>query len=196
MRELALHLLDIAENSVSAQARTICINVTEDHLADRLKMQVQDDGVGMDAATVARVIDPFVTSRTTRKVGLGIPLLKAAAQACNGDLEIQSQPGKGTTVMVDFQHSHIDRMPLGDLASTLLTLVIGSPEVRWVLEYTCDDSTFVFDSQPVREALDGVSMTDPAILAYIRSMIEEGIASASQPSTMNSNEESTKWSIK
>ena len=178
MRELALHLLDIAENSVSAQAKTICITVEEDLTRDRLRMQVQDDGVGMDAATVAKVIDPFVTSRTTRKVGLGIPLLKAAAQACNGDLEIQSQPGKGTVVSVDFQHSHIDRMPLGNLSATLLTLVIGSPEIRWVVQYTCENNTFQFDSQPVHEALDGVPMTDPAILAYIRSMLEEGIAEA------------------
>ena len=95
-------------------------------------MSVEDNGKGMDAEMVARVTDPFVTSRTTRKVGLGIPLLKAAAEACEGGLTIQSEPGKGTWCEVEFQRSHIDRMPLGDLAATMLTLVVGSPEVHWI----------------------------------------------------------------
>ncbi len=127
MRELALHLLDIAENSVAADAGKIQIEVSEDTLADRLKMSVEDDGRGMDEALVARVVDPFVTSRTTRKVGLGIPLLKAAAEACKGGLTIQSALGKGTRIEVEFQRSHIDRMPLGDLGATFLTLVVGYP---------------------------------------------------------------------
>ncbi|RPI30832.1 MAG: ATP-binding protein, partial [Chloroflexota bacterium] len=111
MREIALHLLDIAENSVAAGAKNIAISVCEDLTSDRLRASVSDDGKGMDADLVARVTDPFVTSRTTRKVGLGIPLFKAAAEACNGCLDIVSQPGKGTCIEVEFQHSHIDRMP-------------------------------------------------------------------------------------
>ncbi len=177
MRELALHLLDIAENSVSAKADTVTISVNENSQADRLWMSVEDNGKGMDAEMAARVTDPFVTSRTTRKVGLGIPLLKAAAEACGGGLAIQSEVGKGTRVDVEFQLSHIDRMPIGDLASTVLTLVIGSPEVRWIFKYTSDDQTFVFDSKPIMETLAGVPLTDPAILAYLRNMLETGIAS-------------------
>lgn len=176
MRELALHLLDIAENSVSAKAGTITITVEEDSRSDRLRMAVEDNGKGMDAETVARVTDPFVTSRTTRKVGLGIPLLKAAAEACDGWLTIQSEVGKGTRLEVEFQLSHIDRMPMGNLSSTILTLVIGSPEVRWIFEYITDGQSFLFDSQPVMEALDGVPLTDPAILAYLREMLETGVA--------------------
>lgn len=175
MRELALHLLDIAENSVSAKADTIQITVEEDHAADRLRMTVQDNGKGMDADTVARVVDPFVTSRTTRKVGLGIPLLKAAAEACNGGLYIQSEVGKGTCVTVDFQHSHIDRMPLGSLKETILTLVVGSPEVHWIFQYTVDGQTFLFDDQPVKEALEGVPLSNPAVLGYLRETLEAGI---------------------
>ncbi len=176
MRELALHLLDIAENSVSAGAGTICITVVEDSATDQLHITVEDNGKGMDAEMVARVTDPFVTSRTTRKVGLGIPLLKAAAEACQGGLTIQSELGKGTTVQVEFQLSHIDRMPLGNLASTFLTLIIGSPEVRWILKYITGGETFEFDSQPIMETLEGVPLTDPAILAYLREMLETGIA--------------------
>jgi anti-sigma regulatory factor (Ser/Thr protein kinase) len=180
LRELALHLLDIAENSVSANATTIRILVEVDTAADRLRLVVEDNGKGMDADMVARVTDPFVTSRTTRKVGLGIPLLKAAAEACEGGLEIQSEPGVGTTVSVEFQLSHIDRMPLGNLASTMLSLVVGSPEIRWVFQSSIDGNLFEFDSQPVIEALDGVPLTDPSILAYLREMIEEGVAGVCQ----------------
>ena len=180
MRELALHLLDIAENSVSAKANTVRITVEEDHAADRLRIQVEDNGAGMTPEMVERVTDPFVTSRTTRKVGLGIPLLKAAAEGCSGGLTIRSAPGAGTCLTVEFQHSHIDRMPLGSLADTILTLVVGSPEVRWIFTYTVDGQTFEFDDQPVKEVLDGVPLSDPAILAYLRDCLETGIRSAGE----------------
>jgi len=178
LRELALHLLDIAENSVSAEARRIHIEVTEDESTDRLTMMVQDNGKGMSPEMAARVVDPFVTSRTTRKVGLGIPLLKAAAEACNGGLTIESELGKGTRIFVDFKRSHIDRMPLGDLAGTFITLLIGSPEVHWLLTYRFNARVFEFDSEPVREVLGDVPMTEPSILAYIRNMIQDGIREA------------------
>lgn len=176
MRELALHLLDIAENSVSAKADTIQIIVEEDQVVDRLRMRVIDNGAGMSPEMVKRVIDPFVTSRTTRKVGLGIPLLKAAAEACNGGLEIQSTQGEGTTLVVEFQESHIDRMPLGNLAETMLTLVIGSPEVHWIFRYTVNGETFEFDNQPIQEVLGDIPVTDPAVLGYLRENLESGIA--------------------
>lgn len=175
MRELALHLLDIAENSVSANARNIHIEVFEDYQNNRLYMSVTDDGRGMDAETVAKVADPFITSRTTRKVGLGIPLLKASAEACNGCLTIQSQLQKGTRVTATFEHGHIDRMPLGDIASTFITLLIGSPEVHWIFTYRVNQSEFVFDDQEMKATLDGVSMTEPAVLKFIRELISEGI---------------------
>lgn len=176
MRELALHLLDIAENSVSAQAQNITILVEENTETDTLTMAVVDDGRGMDAEMAARVIDPFVTSRTTRKVGLGIPLLKEAAELCNGYLKIQSELGKGTRVDIQFQRSHIDRMPLGDLAGTMLTLIIGSPQVHWLFRYTVNNAVFEFDDAPVKEELDGVPLTEPDILSYIRSWLQQGIA--------------------
>jgi hypothetical protein len=175
LRELALHLLDIAENSVSANARNIHIEVIENLHTDRLHMSVSDDGRGMDAETVAKVTDPFVTSRTTRKVGLGIPLLKAAAEGCKGFLTIQSEPGKGTRLDVEFEHSNIDRMPLGDIAGTFLTLLIGSPEIHWVFTYRVNETEFVFDDREIKETLDGVSMTEPAVLKFIRELMVEGI---------------------
>ncbi len=176
MREIALHLLDIAENSVAANAKTVMLTVVEDTVADWLTVRVDDDGKGMDAATAAEVVDPFFTSRTTRKVGLGIPLLKEAAEACEGKLTLHSVVGEGTQITAEFRRSHIDRMPLGNLATTMYTLAIAYPKVRWILKYTIDDHMFRFDSQPILEALgDDVSLTEPEVLRFIRGFLETGI---------------------
>ena len=175
MKELALHLLDIAENSVAANGKNITIYVEEDTEKDRLRMSVQDDGIGMDADTIAKVVDPFYTTRTTRKVGLGIPLLKEAAEACNGFLTIQSEPGRGTRIDVEFQHSHIDRMPLGDLAGTFLSLLMAYPQIHWIFIYRANGQDFEFDDAPIKKELDGMSLTEPDILSFLRQMIETGI---------------------
>ncbi|HWQ45797.1 MAG TPA: ATP-binding protein [Longilinea sp.] len=175
MKELSLHLLDIAQNSVAAGATTVRIRVEEDSSKDRLDMVVTDNGKGMDAETVAKVTNPFYTTRTTRKVGLGIPLLKEAAEACNGMLEIQSEPGKGATLRVSFQRSHIDRMPLGDLSGTFLTLLIGEPEINWIFEYQVNSEVFQFDSAPIIQELGGVPLTDPTILSFLRELLETGV---------------------
>ena len=176
MKELALHLLDIAENSVAAKARNVTLAVIADEANDRLRLIVQDDGKGMDAQTAARIVDPFVTSRTTRKVGLGLPLLKSAAEACNGGLSIQSEIGKGTQVTVEFQLNHIDRMPVGDFPSTCLNLLVGYPEIHWIFLYTSNKSQFEFDDQPIKQELTGVPLSDPLILGYLRQNLEEGFA--------------------
>ncbi len=195
MREIALHLLDIAENSVAAKASQISVSVYEDLAGDRLSATIVDNGKGMDAETVQRVADPFVTSRTTRKVGLGIPLLKAAAEMCNGGLEISSEVGRGTNLAVEFQHSHIDRMPLGDLASTMLTLVVAYPQIHWLFEYSARlpqengasaSIRFAFDDLPIKEALglqpgaidpeQAAIFCEPEVLAFIRGQLEDGIS--------------------
>lgn len=175
MRELSLHILDIAENSISAGANKVEISVNEDIEGDRLTIEISDNGKGMDAETAKKVLDPFVTSRTTRKVGLGLPLLKAAAEACNGGLTIESQPGKGTKILVTFQHNHIDRMPLGDLANTLLTLLLGTPEVNWVFSYQMDNESFFMDDSEIKRELNGVSLTEPSIMHIIREWVSNGV---------------------
>ncbi|GIV66180.1 MAG: ATP-binding protein [Chloroflexota bacterium] len=177
MRELSLHLLDIAENSISAGAKNITITIHEDTAADRLYLSVQDDGKGMDEEMVKKVTDPFVTTRTTRKVGLGIPLLKAAAEACNGWLRIQSRPGEGTLVEVEFQRSHIDRMPLGDVAGTFLTLLVGNPQIHWVFHYSVDRETFELDDQQIKQELQDIPLSDPLVLSYLRELLENTIHS-------------------
>jgi anti-sigma regulatory factor (Ser/Thr protein kinase) len=177
MRELALHLLDIAENSAAAGAKTIRIDIQENSLSDRLEMKVTDDGKGMSEEMVQRVTDPFVTSRTTRKVGLGIPLLKEAAELCNGSLKISSELGKGTEVTVDFQRSHIDRMPLGDLATTFLNLMIAHPAIHFIFSYEIDKESFYLDDSSIKNELQGVSLTEPVVLTFLRNLFESGISS-------------------
>jgi anti-sigma regulatory factor (Ser/Thr protein kinase) len=182
MKEIVLHLLDLAENSVSAGARTIQIDVHEDLDTDRLTVSLADDGRGMDPETVKKVTDPFYTGRTTRNVGLGIPLLKEAAEACNGEMTVQSQVGVGTQIEVTFQHSHIDRMPLGDLAETFRELTVAHPEIHWVDRYTARkdgvERTFEFDDQPVKEILTDVPLTHPDVLAYLHEILGQGLGEA------------------
>jgi hypothetical protein len=129
----------------------------------------------MDEEMVARVIDPFVTSRTTRKVGLGIPLFKEAAEMCNGHLNIQSKVGKGTCLDVDFQRSHIDRAPLGNLADTFVGVVIGTPQIHWVLKYQVNSDVFIFDDQPIKDELQDIPLSEPGVIKFIRNTLEEGI---------------------
>jgi len=183
LRELSLHLLDIAENSISAGATNINILVAEYTKEDRLNLAVADNGKGMDADLLARVTDPFTTTRTTRKVGLGIPLLKEAAEACNGSLLIWSEPGKGTRIDIEFQRSHIDRMPLGNLADTYRTLIISEPEINWLLRYRLDEYEFVYDQRQVRETLGDTAFSDPLVLSFIRTTFEEGLNPTKQITT-------------
>ncbi len=175
MKEIALHILDIVENGIAAGAKAIEVAIEDDVAGNRLRICIRDDGCGMDERTLAGIDDPFVTSRTTRVAGLGVPLLKAAAEACNGRLEVRSAPGQGTTLEAEFQRNHIDRMPLGDLPGTLLGLVVGRPEIRWRFQYRADGRTFHFDTAPVRRALGDVPLSEPSALQWIRETIEDGI---------------------
>ena len=174
-REISLHILDIAENCVQAGAKNVNINIAVSQIDDRLQIVIIDDGKGMEKSTMDHVMDPFITSRTTRNVGLGLPFLKEAAEACNGLLEIQSEINKGTTVRVEFQLSHIDRMPLGDIQSTFLNLLVGYPEVHWIFHYKYNHKEFHFDDDPIKEELVNIPLSAPTVLAYLRGSIESGL---------------------
>lgn len=178
LRELSLHILDIAENSVQARAKNIEVSVEENTITDRLRITIKDDGKGMNAERLVQVTDPFFTSRTTRKVGLGIPFLKEAAEACNGYFNIDSTEGIGTTLGVEFQRSHIDRMPLGDLESTYLNLLVGYPNVHWIFRYKMDKKEFLLDDQLLKKELVDIPLSDPIVLAYLRNLISNAINEA------------------
>ncbi len=168
MQELALHVLDLAQNAIEAGARHVRIEVVEDLAGDRLSIVVADDGRGMDEETVRQVTDPFYTTRSSRRVGLGLSLLAAAAEAAGGSLAIRSRPGRGTTVEATFQRGHLDRAPLGDVAGTLLVLVVGNPEVTFSYRHVVDGREFEFDGGEFRAALGELSPQHPAVLRWLR----------------------------
>ena len=153
MEDLSLHILDIVENSIRAGAKEVEIHIDEDTAADRLVIEINDDGAGMDQATLQKALDPFYTTKSVRKVGLGLSLFREAARAAGGDMTVRSEPGKGPRVKAIFQHGHIDRQPVGDLAKTLETLVIANPEVRFRFYHRENGEELRFDSgQPEVES--------------------------------------------
>ena len=141
-----MHILDIVENSIRAGAKEVEIHIDEDTAADRLVIEINDDGAGMDQATLQKALDPFYTTKSVRKVGLGLSLFREAARAAGGDMTVRSEPGKGTRVKAIFQHGHIDRQPMGDLAKTLETLIIANPEVRFRFYHGENGKELRFDS--------------------------------------------------
>lgn len=180
-RELSQHLLDIFENGAKAGASLITLNIEEDLVADRLVLELRDNGSGMSADMVRRIADPWVTTRTTRKVGLGIPFLKQAAEMCGGEFCIESELGVGTRTWASFQHSHIDRPPLGDLAGTVLCMVVGFPTLDVLYQHTVHNTNgatrdFELDTRGMREVLGDVDLSDPEVLGFLREMLQEGHA--------------------
>ena len=176
MQELSLNVLDVAENSVRANASLIQIGVEEDAAADRLTITIQDNGKGMTREQVETVIDPFYTTRTTRKVGLGIPFFRMAAQLTGGDLTIQSEVGAGTTVTATFGLSSIDRMPLGDINGTICALVQCNPDIDWVYTRSRDGREMTMDTREFREILGEVPLNSPEVLQFLRDYLTENTA--------------------
>ena len=173
MRELSLHILDALENALEAGATSVELIVEENLLTDRLAISIQDNGKGMSEAQLARVYDPFFTTRTTRHVGLGIPLFKAATQRSAGDLRVTSRPGKGTRLEATLQHSHIDRAPLGDMTGTLLAFILaGQCDLRYV--HQVGEQEFAFDTAEMRAELGELPLTDPAVRQWLQEFISEG----------------------
>jgi hypothetical protein len=146
MRELSLHILDIVTNSLEAQASRVIIYIEELVSRNLFRISIRDNGRGMSPDMVEKVVDPFVTSRTTRSVGMGLPLLKLAAQQSGGDLSITSTVGKGTAIVVDFQKNSINRLPLGNMPDTVVNLIIGAMETHFCYIHRTDHGRFVFDS--------------------------------------------------
>lgn len=173
MRELSLNILDIAENSVKAGAKNIIIAVeAKDNV---LSISIKDDGCGMDADFLKRVVDPYTTTRTTRKVGMGIPLIKMEAEMSGGEFSIKSEKGVGTEVITTFAIDNIDRPPLGDIADTLTALITCIKSERIVFEYKAFGTEFRLDTEEVKRELDGVPLTEPDVLVFLREMIKENV---------------------
>ena len=173
MEDLSLHILDIAENSISAGARLINITLVEDSVRDLLTVEIADDGKGMSSDVVDKVVDPFYTSRTTRKVGLGLPLFQEAAAAANGSMEIRSIADRGTTVRATFQLSHIDRKPIGNMVETVTSLLCSSEEVDVRYVHIRDGNKMIFDSKEIRDELGCIPLNSIKGINVIRGYLNQ-----------------------
>jgi anti-sigma regulatory factor (Ser/Thr protein kinase) len=175
MLELSLHILDITENAVRAQAQTVRITLTEEPAMDRFMLEIRDDGKGMSADELKRALDPFYTTKKVRRVGLGLPMLAQAAENAGGCLEIESKPGEGTTVTVTFQLNHIDRQPLGDVPSTLVTLIMGNPDIHFVYRHQRGQDVYILDTDDIKTEIEDVPINHIEVLKFIKQDVAEGL---------------------
>jgi anti-sigma regulatory factor (Ser/Thr protein kinase) len=177
MEDISLHILDIAENSIDAGAGRVEIKIIINESDDRLILKISDNGKGMDEETIRMVKDPFFTTKTVRRkrFGLGIPLLAQAAEECNGKFSIESEVGKGTVITAEFQHSHIDIKPLGDIGSTMTVLIGGHPEIYFLLSYEKDGFSYKLDTEELKKELNDVPINLPDVLKLIREDINSAL---------------------
>ncbi len=174
MREIALHILDIAQNSVTAGARNVKIEVVESRSDDKLCVTIIDDGCGMTPEFLKNVTSPFTTKRTTRKVGLGIPLFKAAAELAGGSFKISSEVNIGTQVKAVFGYSHIDRQPLGNMAETMLGLITSYEKVDFLYIHKVEDKEFELDTAELKKILGDIPFSNPEVYLWLSEYISEG----------------------
>lgn len=175
MKDISLHILDIAENSVTAGAQTVRIVIEELPGQDLYRLVIEDDGKGMEPDFAAKVTDPWVTTRTTRRFGLGLPLLRQNCEMAGGSLDIGSQQGKGTRVTAEFRLSHIDRPPAGDIPATLRLLLAANPDLHLVYEHCTANGTFVFDTRQIKEFIGNLPLNHPEVLRMCSTYINENL---------------------
>lgn len=173
MRELSLNILDVAQNSISAGAELIEITLEENSKENSLTIEIKDDGCGMSEETLKQVKDPFYTTRTTRKVGMGIPLFKMAAEMTGGSLEIKSKLGKGTTITAVFKTSSVDFTPLGDMDSTIISLVTMNTKIDFLYTIKVDDKEFVLSTKQLKGILGDVSLNEPDVVMWLKDYLKE-----------------------
>lgn len=175
MNELSLYILDIVQNSIKAKSKSVILNITEDLILDQFIIEVIDDGCGMSSEVLSKVTSPFYTSRTTRKVGLGIPLFKELCEICLGNLTITSTVDVGTTLKGTLKHSSIDRPPLGDIVDTVYLLMINDENVEIKYQHTFKDNdvcnSFIIDTKQIKDILSGVSLKEYEIMVWIKDYI-------------------------
>ena len=173
MQEISLNILDVAENSVKAGASLIEITVNEDIASNLLTVIIKDNGCGMSSEALKSVTDPFYTTRTTRRVGLGIPFFKMAAELTGGSFNIRSKKDEGTEVTAEFVYDSIDRMPLGDIAGTVTSLVQCNDSTDFVYSHIYNGEKFIMDTREFREVLGDVSLSNPQVALFIKDYIVE-----------------------
>lgn len=174
MKEISLHIMDIVQNSITADATLIEVSMDISIGKDALTVLIRDNGKGMNREMLDGVTSPFVTTRTTRRVGLGIPLFKAGAEATGGRFYIDSEPGKGTVLQADYVFSHLDRPPIGDFAGTMHTLIVCNPTLDFVVTFSYGGERETLDTREVRQVLgDDVPLDTPDVSVWLRENLDE-----------------------
>jgi len=175
MIELSMHILDIVENSTRAGATRVSVIITENTDDDVLTIQIADNGEGMDRDTIENALDPFYTTKKVRTIGLGLPMLLQATKMSDGHFSIESDRNKGTQVTAEFKCSHIDRQPMGDIASTVISLITGNPDTDFRLTYRKNDQEYTLDTNEIKREVPGIAINIPEVLAVIKENICEGL---------------------
>ncbi|HOE19111.1 MAG TPA: ATP-binding protein [Syntrophorhabdaceae bacterium] len=173
MDEIASHIMDIVANSLTARAKNISVVIERCVDGQLLVLDIKDDGVGMDNEMAMKVQDPFFSTKTGRKVGLGIPLLKGTAETTGGDFCLTSEPGRGTEIRATFNADHPDLPPLGNLKDTILVLAVGNPEVNFLFRYKNGDKEFLLDTAEVKDLLGGVPINHPEVISFLSKYLDE-----------------------
>ena len=173
MRELSLNVLDIVQNSITANANLIEIELIEEINNDILKINIFDNGKGMTDEQIKSVTDPFYTTRTTRKIGLGIPLFKMAAEMSGGSFKIESTVGSGTKIYTSYIHSSIDRMPVGNINETVSMLIRMNPDIDFVYTHTFNEKSYSLDTRELCEQLENVPLDTPEVIDWINDYLTE-----------------------
>ena len=176
MLELALHILDIVENSVRAGATLVRILIRENRAKDLFLMRITDNGSGMTPEERQRALDPFYTTKKVRRVGLGLPMLSDAADRTGGKMTLRSKPGKGTVVEAAFGLSHIDRQPMGNIVSTLITIIVGNPGIDLLYRHEVDGRSYLLDTKEIKKELEDVPLNHPEVTGFLREHIAEGLS--------------------
>ena len=176
MRELSLHIMDVMENGIAAGATLITLKISEDTKGNLLRISIADNGAGIPEEMLEKVLDPFYTTRTTRRVGLGLSLFREASRRCEGEFGINSKEGEGTEVSASFRLDHIDLAPMGDVVGSLTSLIVGNAQVDFVYTHEVDGKVFKLDTREVKQELDGVEITHPNVIKFLGDLIRESLA--------------------
>jgi hypothetical protein len=175
MKELSLNILDIVQNSIRAKAGEISIEINESIISDLYQIIIKDNGSGIPEDMLRNITDPFVTTRTKRKMGLGLSLLKYHAELTGGGMEIKSEFGRGTEVKTDFSFGHLDRQPLGDIVSIIVILMASNPQINFIYIHKTDNGDYRFSSKETEEFLEVETLNERDLLEDIGWMIAENL---------------------